>query len=416
MNIAAQSQRPDRTVRAISKTGDLKCVRLVLAPPAPEDSTAEKDADTKLLRTYSPEFVILPEVNGKSARPYPKGEQDYQPHAVDVYFSSIGSVRQVPRGWLGVLNVIVTGVGYALLAIAVVLALGGAEGSLILTIGGAAILLAAVAFVFALAWRYVRTPHGSVALRDIAKLPDHGSKYATTVFPAAGAGSPEQAWSQYRELIETWKPPRTVYGRVRRDGGLTVLQYWLFYYYNDWWNQHEADWEVAMVFLDDQERPVTVACSSHLAGAWRSWEATEPVGADKRHPMVYVARGSHALYFSAAEGVHDAVLHQPWAIFDVQGRLTVRGQQDSVGRPERGDEPYQLRVIPAGAEALAKEDPRWDDWWWLQFAGRWGAKDGILSPAIQDGGLRWNNPTIWAKCVCEADSTSWREVVGGAGG
>ena len=202
-----------------------------------------------------------------------------------------------------------------------------------------------------------------------------------------------------------------MYGRVRRDGGLTVLQYWLFYYYNDWWNQHEADWEVAMVYLDASNQPVSVACSSHLAGTWRTWEATEPAGTEKQHPQVYVARGSHALYFNAAEGVHDAVLQQPWAILDLQGRLTVRGQQDSVGLPEGEPEPYELKVIPDGADTLKPDDAGWTDWWWLQFKGRWGAKDGIRSPVIQEGGLRWNSPTVWAKCFCEADSSSWREVV-----
>lgn len=407
----AQSRRPDRAHHAIAKTGDLECVRLLLGPGSPDESDEPEDKDAQLLRAYSPELVILPEVAGASPRPYPNGKQDYQPHAVDVYFSDIGTVRQVPRGRLGVLNVIVTGVGYATSALAVVLALGGAEASLVILFGAVAVLLAVVALVVAFGYRYLGTPASDGALREVAKQPGRAGGYATTVFPAAGAGSPEQAWELYRRLIEEKKPPRTVYGRVRRDGGLKVLQYWLFYYYNDWWNQHEADWEVVMVFLDEADRPVTVACSSHLAGSWRSWAATEPVGGEKQHPRVYVARGSHALYFSAAEGVHDAVLHQPWAIFDVQGRLTVRGQKDSVGRPVLGDESYELRVIPEGADAVATDDPGWNDWWWLQFEGRWGAKDGVRSPAVQEGGLRWNHPTIWAKCFCEADSTSWREVV-----
>ena len=221
-----------------------------------------------------------------------------------------------------------------------------AQAGLVIWVAGAAVLLAAVALAVAFVYRYVGTPGSEAELRELAKREDGAVGFATTVFPAAGAGSPEQAWAQYRRVIETRKPPRLVYGRVRRDGGLTVLQYWLFYYYNDWWNQPEADWEVAMVYLDASNQPVSVACSSHLAGTWRTWEATEPAGTEKQHPQVYVARGSHALYFNAAEGVHDAVLQQPWAILDLQGRLTVRGQQDSVGLPEGKPEPYELKVMP----------------------------------------------------------------------
>jgi hypothetical protein len=172
-----------------------------------------------------------------------------------------------------------------------------------------------------------------------------------------------------------------------------------------------------MVYLDASERPVTVVCSSHLAGTWRTWEATEPAGPDKEHPRVYVARGSHALYFNTAEGVHDAVLHQPWAILDFKGRLTFRGQQDAVGTPEpgRAPEPYELKVVPPGAESQPTDDEHrneqlWNEWWWLQFQGRWGAKDGIVVPSLP-GDPRWHNPTIWAKCNCDADSSSWAEVV-----
>ncbi len=49
-----------------------------------------------------------------------------------------------------------------------------------------------------------------------------------------------------------------VYGRVlpvEDEHVGKVLQYWLFYYYNDWWNSHEADWEVAMVYLGTRIGP-----------------------------------------------------------------------------------------------------------------------------------------------------------------
>src|SRR3712207_738694 len=47
------------------------------------------------------------------------------------------------------------------------------------------------------------------------------------------------------------------HGRVTRQDGWVVLQYWLFYPFNDWRsgffgaNDHEADWEKAFVYLSE---------------------------------------------------------------------------------------------------------------------------------------------------------------------
>src|SRR5690349_7825269 len=50
----------------------------------------------------------------------------------------------------------------------------------------------------------------------------------------------------------------TYHGRVVRDGGFVVLQYWMFYVFNDWRstfsgiNDHEADWELVAVYLAEE--------------------------------------------------------------------------------------------------------------------------------------------------------------------
>src|SRR5262249_17190191 len=66
---------------------------------------------------------------------------------------------------------------------------------------------------------------------------------------------------------------RYVYqGRVVREGGWTICQYWLFYAYNPWRsgfhgvNDHEADWELISVYLyvrDGRLVPEWVAYASH---------------------------------------------------------------------------------------------------------------------------------------------------------
>jgi DNA-binding protein H-NS len=108
------------------------------------------------------------------------------------------------------------------------------------------------------------------------------------------------------------------YGRVVREGGWTVLQYWFFYLFNNWRsgfygaNDHESDWEMICIYLahegteDDAThtlQPIWVAYASHdYAGddLRRRWDDPEvqKVGA---HPVIYVGAGSHASYFSPGE-------------------------------------------------------------------------------------------------------------------
>jgi len=402
--------RPDRARQPVSKIGGLRCQILRV------DNDKGGIDDEPLLRKFAPELVILPDVSRRSGRPYPNGEHDYHPRAVDVYLNDIGTVRQVPSrlvGWGGA-NVLFTGVSYILAVAVGLVLLTEVEWRIALPfVIFTAIWTALATFVVAPAFRVVGTPADAAALQDRIKEGDGGAAYATTVFKPLGAGSPSMAWSKYRAAQGVDQVGQAIYGRVVVDQNVKVLQYWLFYYYNDWWNQHEADWEVVMVYLDRSDKPLAVACSSHLGGTWRPWPAVEPVGPGEKHPTVYVARGSHALYFNTAEGVHDAVLHQPWAILDFRGQLTVHGRQDKVGepRPDLGTENYKLIFIPDDAAKMKSSDPRWSKWWWLQFRGRWGSRDGIQSPSVQEGGIRWNRPVDWAATQCEADSASWLEVI-----
>jgi hypothetical protein len=100
-----------------------------------------------------------------------------------------------------------------------------------------------------------------------------------------------------------------VYGRVARPAGAIVLQYWYFYYDDVYsyayppsdfiWQAHEGDWEVVNVVLSEDEQPEYAGYSQHCLGQRRAWAATERLDT---HPIVHVAAGSHANYFSA--GVH----------------------------------------------------------------------------------------------------------------
>src|SRR4051812_28971552 len=102
------------------------------------------------------------------------------------------------------------------------------------------------------------------------------------------------------------KDPRyrdRAYGHARRDrDGRLWLQYWFFYYYNDFQllgplvtgGKHEGDWELVQIRLGPSEQPEQVVYSQHKSAESKAWAAARKAG---NTPLVHVARGSHANYF-----------------------------------------------------------------------------------------------------------------------
>jgi hypothetical protein len=101
-----------------------------------------------------------------------------------------------------------------------------------------------------------------------------------------------------------------------------IIDYWLFYAKNEWTSPtsigtitqtHEGDWEHVAVGIDKDRKPLFVAYSAHCTGTWRPWPRAATValtddgsamvagGNERRrsHPLVVVARGSHANYATA---------------------------------------------------------------------------------------------------------------------
>jgi hypothetical protein len=126
--------------------------------------------------------------------------------------------------------------------------------------------------------------------------------------PGATAAS---AALKYAALLE--QDGRFVYqGRVVRQSGWTICQYWFFFAYNPWRsgfhgvNDHESDWEMVSVYLyEEDERlvPEWVAYASHDyhgADLRRRWDDDE-LELEGDHPLVYAGAGSHASYFRPGE-------------------------------------------------------------------------------------------------------------------
>jgi hypothetical protein len=127
--------------------------------------------------------------------------------------------------------------------------------------------------------------------------------------PAASAAAAELAYFRIRARKENY----IYYGRVVRQNGWTVLQYWFFYCYNSWRsgfngvNDHESDWEMIAIYLyedNDQLVPEWVAYASHDFHGddlRRRWDDDDQLGFVDGHPVVYVGAGSHASYFQEGE-------------------------------------------------------------------------------------------------------------------
>jgi hypothetical protein len=154
--------------------------------------------------------------------------------------------------------------------------------------------------------------------------------------------------AMYRKLrVDHPKLNNIVYGHAVEANGRLWLQYWLWYFYNDYQlsfalGTHEGDWEMVQFRMDmDAGHPDIAVYAQHRYGELRPWPEIEKLEADPARPVVYVARGSHASYFEAG-------FHQTEAWYDLAD-----------GKRRMKDKPV--------LEILGTEDPAWTRW-----PGRWG--------------------------------------------
>lgn len=102
------------------------------------------------------------------------------------------------------------------------------------------------------------------------------------------------------------------YGRAVEANGRLWLQYWIWYFYNDYqlalgFGTHEGDWESVQYRMGvDGDAPDVAVYAQHRNGEKRSWEDVEKAPGSADTPVVYVARGSHSSYFEAGYHQTDA--------------------------------------------------------------------------------------------------------------
>ena len=140
-----------------------------------------------------------------------------------------------------------------------------------------------------------KPPNG--ALRD-----EHPTAFTVPLDPSASyldvrGAEPNRGASAYPQIerrLETTSPRPLLYWHLVRDAKAdrVAIEYWLLYLYNAFYDRHEADWEGVTVFLAGGA-PAGLSYSQHQARRWVPWAAQTKVAT---HPVVYVARGSHANY------------------------------------------------------------------------------------------------------------------------
>lgn len=179
--------------------------------------------------------------------------------------------------------------------------------------------------------------------------------------------------------------PSVVYAHVATQAdapGKLVIQYWLYWYYNDWNNKHESDWEFIQVLFEASsvdealtEDPVSVGYAQHEGGERSDWNDGK-LERDGTHPLVYSSRGSHASYFESA------VFLGRRGTEGVGCDTTVRNTVEL--RPE-------VALLPDQATGPTNEFA------WLGFTGRWGERGGgpFNGPTGPNTKPQWTQPIDW---------------------
>ncbi|MBW3653376.1 MAG: hypothetical protein KY433_07245 [Actinobacteria bacterium] len=137
-----------------------------------------------------------------------------------------------------------------------------------------------------------------------------------------------------------------MYGRAVEVNGRLWLQYWLWYFYNDYqlalgFGTHEGDWEcIQLRICIDGDVPDVAVYAQHRHGEKRDWQDVEKLPDSPDAPIAYVARGSHAAYFEAG-------YHQTEAWYDIAD----------------GKRPAPKLVLEIVEDATHP---------WMRWPGRWG--------------------------------------------
>jgi hypothetical protein len=266
----------------------------------------------------------------------------------------------------------------------------------------------------------------------ISRLADALFSLALLLRGRVPGGGVEEARVMYGGLME--REERYHYhGRVVRQDGWIVLQYWLFYAFNDWRsnffgaNDHEADWEKVFVYLSELDSggmcPEWVAYAAHEESGdhlRRRWDDPE-LEKSGEHPVVYACAGSHASRYFRGEYLTELEFPLPRAF--AAARKVVRSLWYRTLRQYAEEDPSELFTIPFvdygrgdGLSVGPDQDREWNHprlmqdpvpSWVSGYRGLWGlytrdpfegedAPAGPMYDRDKSISREWYDPVGWA--------------------
>ncbi|MDI6752397.1 MAG: carboxypeptidase regulatory-like domain-containing protein [bacterium] len=209
-------------------------------------------------------------------------------------------------------------------------------------------------------------------------------------FGGSGRNSPDTWYQDYHNLSGLYND--TIYAHVFASGDKAVIQYWFFYPFNDWVNNHEGDWEHINVVVSSQD-PATAQIEYVDYYFHHYVKSCAKPGIDffvddTTHPVVFVGghgawkppvggggsgEGSHGSY--PVKGHWDDVQDLPKVCEDIDGSGEFLSYKT-----------FGLKMIP-NRDEVSKDDK---DLYWMRVGIPWGHRE-------------CNSPGDWSEPITKHD-------------
>jgi hypothetical protein len=194
----------------------------------------------------------------------------------------------------------------------------------------------------------------------------------------------EQDFDRYTNTVTGERKP-VVYAHIATQADepdKLAVQYWFYWYFNDWNNKHESDWEGIQLLFDVgtvdealRTEPISAGYAQHEGGERADWNSSK-LEREGTRPVVYPSRGSHASYYSSAVYI---------------GRSASEGFGcDTTDAPSLRTDPSVI-LLPTASSG--PDDP----FAWVDYNGRWGERQSgaFNGPTGAQDKQRWTRPVDW---------------------
>jgi hypothetical protein len=203
----------------------------------------------------------------------------------------------------------------------------------------------------------------------------------------------------FARLKREGKAPPTTYAHIARQAGRPglVVQYWFFWYFNQFNDLHEGDWEGMQIAFEANtarralaEGPSEMILFQHAGGERADWEDSK-VEKEGTHPVVYPAAGSHATFYDSTVYVQNGA------------------KGSGVGCDNTSEPLREVGVHPVAVPTFPTTTGHFK---WLTYFGHWGEKEkgfnnGPTGPLTKS---QWLEPFSWM----EEQRTTSPRVPGGS--